>query len=115
MVGAISASPHPPISVLIRDQLIALVDDDDGEGAANRLCEACVALFDVDAAAISLVFDGAHTATLGASGPTARVLDELQFTLGEGPALDAVTRRAAVLVTDLTEPTPRGGRPTARR
>ena len=87
----------------ILEQLIAVVGDEHGEGAANRLCEACVALFDVDAAAISLIVDGAHTATVGASGPTARVLDELQFTLGEGPAVDAVTRRAPVLVTDLAE------------
>jgi transcriptional regulator with GAF, ATPase, and Fis domain len=89
--------------VPIVEQLIAVVGDGHGEDAANRLCEACVALFNVDAATISLVFDGAHTATLGASGPAARVLDELQFTLGEGPALDAVTRRAAVVVTDLAE------------
>jgi hypothetical protein len=89
--------------VPIREQLVAVVGDEHGEDAANRLCEACVALFGVDAAAISLVFDGVHTATLGASGPTARVLDELQFTLGEGPGLDAVSRRAAVLVTDLAE------------
>jgi hypothetical protein len=92
---------------------MAVVGDEHGEDAANRLCEACVALFDVDAATISLVVDGAHTATLGASGPTARVLDELQFTLGEGPALDAVTRRAAVLVTELAEAD--GRWPTYRR
>lgn len=87
----------------IRDQLIAVVGDEHGEDAADRLCEACVALLGVDAAAISLVFDGAHAATLGASGPIARVLDELQFTLGEGPGVDAVTGRAAVLVTDLAQ------------
>ena len=102
-LGAISASPQARISVPIREQLIAVVGDEHGEDAANRLCEACVALLGVDAAAISLVFDGAHAATLGASDPTARVLDELQFTLGEGPGLDAVTRRAAVLVTDLAQ------------
>jgi hypothetical protein len=32
-----------------------------------------VTLLDVDAAAISLVFDGANTGTLGSSGPRARV------------------------------------------
>ena len=102
-LGAISASPQPRISVPILEQLIAAVGDQRGEDAANRLCEACLALFDADAAAICLVVNGAHAATLGASGPTARVLDELQFTLGEGPALDAVTRSAAMLVTDLAE------------
>jgi transcriptional regulator with GAF, ATPase, and Fis domain len=101
--------------VPIREQLIGVVGDERGADAANRLCEGCVALLDVDAAAISLVFDGAHAATLGASGPTARVLDELQFTLGEGPALDAVTRRAAVLVTDLGEAGDTTSWPTYRR
>ena len=99
----------------IREQLIAVVGDEHGEDAADRLCEACVALLGVDAAAISLVFDGAHAATLGASGPTARVLDELQFTLGEGPGLDAVTGRAAVLVTDLAETGGATRWPTYRR
>jgi hypothetical protein len=101
--------------VPIREQLVAVVGDERGEDAANRLCEACVALFGVDAAAISLVFDGVHTATLGASGPIARVLDELQFTLGEGPGLDAVSRRAAVLVTDLAEADGTTRWPTYRR
>jgi GAF domain-containing protein len=74
-----------------------------------------VALFDVDAAAILLIVDGLHTVTLGASGPAARVLDELQFTLGEGPGLDAVTRRAAVLVADLAEADGTTRWPTYRR
>jgi transcriptional regulator with GAF, ATPase, and Fis domain len=101
--------------VAIRKQLIAAVGDEHGADAANRLCETCVALFDVEAAAISVVFDGAHAATLGASGSTARVLDELQFTLGEGPGLDAVTRRAAVLVTDLARAGATTRWPTYRR
>ncbi len=50
-------------------------------------------LFDIDAAAISLVFDGANSGTLGSSGAPARMYDELQFTLGEGPCLDSVARR----------------------
>ena len=61
-------------------------------------------LFDVDAAAISLVFDGANSGTLGSSGEHARTCDELQFLLGEGPCLDSVTRRAPVLVVDLADP-----------
>jgi len=59
---------------------------------------------DIDAAAISLVFDGANSGTLGSSGAPARMYDELQFILGEGPCLDSVTRRAPVLVVDLADP-----------
>ena len=72
--------------------------------AADRLCRACVTLLDVDAAAISLVFDGTNTGTLGTSGPPARVYDELQFTMGEGPCLESVALRAPVLVVDLADP-----------
>ena len=58
-------------------------------------------LFSIDAAAISLVFSGVTSGTLGSSGATARVYDELQFTFGEGPCLDSVAKRAPVLVADL--------------
>ena len=58
-------------------------------------------LFGMDAAAISLVFAGAASGTLGSSGAAGRAYDELQFTFGEGPCLDSVARRAPVLVADL--------------
>ena len=59
---------------------------------------------EVDAAAISLVFDGASSGTLGSSSPAARTYDELQFTFGEGPCLEAVARRIPILVVDLADP-----------
>ncbi|AQT78689.1 antitermination regulator [Mycolicibacterium litorale] len=86
----------------IHEQLIAAVDGRRGVDAADRICAACLTLLAVDAAAISLVFDGASSGTLGASDPAARVYDELQFTLGEGPCLDAVTHRIPMLVVDLS-------------
>lgn len=88
----------------IYEQLTAAVGTLRGTDAADRLCAACVDLFHVDAAAISLVFDGANSSTLGASGAEARVLDELQFTLGEGPCLDSVALRAPALAPDLADP-----------
>ena len=86
------------------EQLIAAIDGRRGVDAADRLCEACVVLLDIDAAAISLVFDGANTGTLGSSGARARMYDELQFTLGEGPCLDSVLRRIPILIVDLGDP-----------
>lgn len=62
----------------------------------NRLCEACVEIFDVAGAAISLIFDGGNPTTLGASGPKARDYDEVQFILGEGPCIETVSSRAPV-------------------
>jgi ANTAR domain/GAF domain len=61
-------------------------------------------LLDIDAAAISLVFDGASSGTLGSSDARARICDELQFTLGEGPCLDSVAHRNPVVVVDLADP-----------
>ena len=75
-----------------------------GTAAANQLCEACVKLLDIDAAAISLVFDGANIGTLGVSGSAARRFDEEQFTHGEGPCLDAVAHCAPITVVDLAHP-----------
>jgi len=40
--------------------------------AADRLCSPCPELFDVDAAAISLILDGANTGTLGARAARTR-------------------------------------------
>jgi ANTAR domain/GAF domain len=88
----------------VLDQLTAAVGGDRGSKAADRLCEACVELFDVEGAALSLVVDGAPTGTLGASGSKARLYDELQFTYGEGPCLDTVSLKAPVMVIDLADP-----------
>ena len=86
------------------EQLIAAIDGRRGIDAADRLCEACVVLLDIDAAAISLVFDGANSGTLGSSGASARIYDELQFTLGEGPCLASVLQRIPILIVDLADP-----------
>ena len=87
----------------IREELSAAVGALRGAAAADRLCEACVELLDVDAAAVSLIVHGANAATLGASSAAARVYDELQFTLGHGPCLDCVAQQAPVLVPDLAD------------
>jgi len=75
-----------------------------GREAADRLCGACVSLLDVDGAALSVIYDGAISRSLGSSSSVSRELDELQFTLGEGPCLDAVRSAAPVLIPDLNDP-----------
>ena len=69
--------------------------------AADRLCEACVALLDVDGASISLIRRGATQGTFGSSGELSRTLDELQSTYGQGPCLDAVELNRPVSADDL--------------
>jgi hypothetical protein len=73
----------------------------DSLSSADGLCRACVELFHVDGASISLVHEGASRGTFGSSGELSRRLDEFQFTLGEGPCLDAVSKGRPVLVADI--------------
>jgi hypothetical protein len=74
---------------------------DAGPGAADRLCECCVRLLEVDGAAISMLPQGVPWGTVGSSGELSRRLDELQFTFGEGPCLDALTSSQTVMAADL--------------
>ena len=85
----------------MQELLVEAVGSQRGVGAADRLCGACVGLLNVDAVAIGLIFDGASTGTFGVSGPPARVYDEVQFTVGEGPCFDSVSKSAPVAVPDL--------------
>lgn len=75
-----------------------------GRDAADNLCHACVGLFDLDGAAVSMIYDGSSRGTFGSSSERSRRVDEYQFTFGEGPCLDAVASRAPVLVPDLEAP-----------
>jgi hypothetical protein len=90
--------------VRIEERFLAAVGELRGVQAADGICQACVTLLDVEAAAISLMYDGSSVATLGASSVVARLYEEVQFTVGEGPCLDSVARRAPVVVVDLADP-----------
>ncbi len=63
----------------------------------------CVELLDVDGAALSLLPQGIVWGTLGGNGDLSRRVDELQFTLGEGPGMDAV-RGGEPVHADLSRP-----------
>lgn len=70
---------------------------------ADRLCQACVDLLSVDGAAISLTLEGATHGTMGSSSELSRLLDEFQFTYGEGPCLEAVRSGSPVMIEDLRD------------
>lgn len=74
----------------------------DAEPAAvpGRLCAVAVALLPVDGASVSLRGDGMPV-QLGASGPQAARLAQLQATLGDGPCRHVLEAGAPVLARDL--------------
>ncbi len=85
--------------------MLALAGDVRDDGAlAERICLACVAGLDVQGASISLYTTSSARQLLYATDATAALLEELQFTLGEGVSLWAATTGRSVLVPDLDDP-----------
>ncbi len=68
---------------------------------AERICRAYVVGLDVDGAAISLLTGSTLSQTLCATDATAELLEELQFSLGEGACVEAAVTGRPVLVADL--------------
>jgi len=74
-----------------------------GEGEIAHLCEVCASVSNVSGAGITLVTERASLGVGGTDDLTG-VLEELQFTLGEGPGVDAYCQNQPVLEPDLAHP-----------
>jgi hypothetical protein len=72
---------------------------------AGQICRACVEGLDIDGAAISLFAASLPRETLYASDMTAELLEDLQFSLGEGPCMEAAVTGVPVLVSDINDTT----------
>jgi GAF domain-containing protein len=82
--------------------LLAIARDVGGDRAlAEQICQACVLGLDVDGAAISLLTASTSRETLCATDATAELLEDLQFSLGEGACMEAAQTGRPVLVPDL--------------
>ncbi|MGN9812590.1 GAF and ANTAR domain-containing protein [Micromonospora sp. BQ11] len=79
---------------------------DDGAGVAGhlrRLCTAAGRSLAASGVGINVMAESGMRGVAAASEPAYGCLEELQFTLGEGPCLDAFTTREPVLVPDLAD------------
>jgi len=71
-------------------------------GRLERLCSALARALPATGVGVSMMTDdNSGGGTIAASSPSSRRLEELQFTLGEGPCIDAFASRRPVLVADL--------------
>ena len=70
-------------------------------GDLRRLCSAAVKALPMWGAGLSLMSEAGVRGVAAASDPASERVDELQFTLGEGPCMDAFTTRRPVLEPDL--------------
>ncbi|WP_191299360.1 GAF and ANTAR domain-containing protein [Lentzea cavernae] len=71
--------------------------------ALARVIRACVDVLPVDGASISVMSGPRERETLYASDEIATEIENVQFTLGEGPCFEAFSTRKPVLVPDLPQ------------
>lgn len=69
-----------------------------------RLCEVCADILDVSGAGIMLMSAEPAQGSICDSNPLSAILEDLQFTLGEGPAVDAFSSDRPVIEPDLEHP-----------
>lgn len=87
--------------------IAACVDNTDADlSYPQRICLAGTELLDVDSMSIALVVDG-HYEPLGSADELGSRLDELQFSLGDGPTFSAKSGDDALLIEDLSHPSAR--------
>lgn len=71
------------------------------DGGAGRICELCVHSLSVGGAAVALMADVNRREIVYASDDVAAELEKLQFSLGEGPCVEAFSSGRPVLVADM--------------
>ena len=73
-----------------------------------RLCEVCAEVVGMTGAGIMLMTGDTQQGSVCSSNPVSALIEDLQFTLGEGPCVDAHKEDRPVLEPDLADPaTPR--------
>ena len=75
----------------------------DAQALPERLCSDCATFLALMGTAMSLVTEAGFSAVVGASNPTARQLDESQFELGEGPAVEVTRGDSSACYTELDD------------
>jgi hypothetical protein len=81
-----------------------------GDGALTpaRLCETCPEIAGVTGAGVMLMSGDVQRGSLSASDEVSRLVEDLQYTLGEGPCVDAYRQDRVIAEPDLADPaTPR--------
>jgi ANTAR domain/GAF domain len=88
--------------------LAELSVDDDGRWSSARLCEATRDVVRVSGAGVMLMSGDLPGGSVCTTNDVSQTIEELQYTLGEGPCVDAHAQGRVVLEPDLVRPdTPR--------
>lgn len=86
---------------LVADEPVRDGDKPHLGGWMQRLCRAAARELDATGVGVSIVAQPGNVTVLAASGAPSEAIEQLQFTLGEGPCLDALALGRPVLTPDL--------------
>ena len=89
----------------------AWADSPDGTALATALVDSCARALPVTGVGLALMTDRGPAGTVAATDGVALTLEDLQFTLGEGPCIEASTSRGARSCSRIWPPPPPGGGP----
>ena len=96
---------------MARDRLhriLAALSDGGQAWSSARLCEVCRGIVDVSGAGVMLMSGDMPRGSLCTTDEVSQLIEELQYTLGEGPCVDAYHQDEVVAEPDLANPvTPR--------
>jgi hypothetical protein len=87
--------------------LAALSAGGEGVVSSRRLCETSRAVLGVDGAGVMLMSGDVAYGSLCATNEVSTLIEELQFSLGEGPCVDAYNQGKVVAEPDLADPATR--------
>ncbi len=92
------------------DRLLRILAELGAEGngwSAARLCAVCPQIVGVTGAGVMLISGDVPRGSLCTTNEVSQLIEELQFTLGEGPCVDAYRQDRVVAEPDLTDPVTR--------
>jgi hypothetical protein len=89
---------------------VASADGADGAQTPAEICAIAVLALDVTGAGISVMTAAGHRGTICATDSVAAAIEELQFTLGEGPCVEAF-HHGPVLIADFDDTTDQSSSP----
>ena len=84
--------------------LVELSSEWTSEAEPARLCEVCANISLMSGAGIMLMTGDTNQGSVCSSNPVSALIEELQFTLGEGPCVDAHRDDRPVVEADLADP-----------
>jgi hypothetical protein len=76
----------------------------DGQPEAARLCEVCAEVVSLSGAGVMLMSNDTPRGSICSSNAVSTVIEDLQYTLGEGPCIDAYNTEQPVIEPNLADP-----------